>query len=180
MTNTTSATSTSNEKPKRLYPPTQLIVALEPRVLKVYMWILGWSGQGSVTFYPKQFVKATKLTEDEVERCIQTLEDIKLIDIGVIDQTFIITVNAEQHKKYYQIPMAKVLEGDGIKIADKVTWNIAEQKQPTAAQNIENMDDKQIQSMIYRLQATLDERQQMEKFVKVTSTPTEKFDDLPF
>lgn len=169
-------------KTKRLYPPTQLIVALEPRVLKVYMWILSWSAQGSVKFYPKQFAKATKLTVDEIEKCIQTLEDIKLIDIGVIDQTFILTPNAEQHNKYYQIPMAKVLEGDGIKMADKVTWNIAEQKQPTAAQNIENMDDKQIQSMIYRLQATLDERQQMQKFVTVAAAPTNvnNFDDLPF
>lgn len=169
-------------KTKRLYPPTQLIVALEPRVLKVYMWVLSWSAQGSVKYYPKQFAKATKLTEDEVERCIQTLEDIKLIDIGVIDQTFILTPNAEQHNKYYQIPMAKVLEGNGIKMADKVTWNITEQRQPTAAQDIENMDDKQIQSMIYRLQATLDERQQMQKFVKVAAAPTNvnNFDDLPF
>lgn len=169
-------------KTKRLYPSTQLIVALDPRVLKVYMWILSWSAQGSVKYYPKQFVKATKLTEDEVERCIQTLEDIKLIDIGVIDQTFILTPNAEQHNKYFQIPISKVLEGDGIKIADKVTWNIAEQRQPTAAQNIENMDDKQIQSMIFRLQATLDERQQMQKFVTVAAAPTNvnNFDDLPF
>lgn len=169
-------------KTKRLYPSTQLIVALDPRVLKVYMWILSWSSQGDVKYYPKQFVKATKLTEDEVERCIQTLEDIKLIDIGVIDQTFILTPNAEQHNKYFQIPISKVLEGDGIKMADKVTWNITEQRQPSAAQGIENMDDNQIQSMIMRLQATLDERKQMQKFVKVAAAPmtVNNYDDLPF
>lgn len=169
-------------KAKRLYPSTQLIVALEPRVLKVYMWILSWSAQGDIKYYPKQFVKATKLTEDEVERCIQTLEDIKLIDIGVIDQTFIFTPNSEQHNKYFQIPISKVLEGDGIKMADQVTWNITEQKQPTAAQElkIEDMNAEQIQALLVRLQASLNERKQMEKFVKVASTPTEKFDDLPF
>ena len=169
-------------KAKRLYPSTQLIVALEPRVLKVYMWILSWSAQGDIKYYPKQFVKATKLTEDEVERCIQTLEDIKLIDIGVIDQTFIFTPNSEQHNKYFQIPISKVLEGDGIKMADQVTWNITEQKQPTAAQElkIEDMNAEQIQALLIRLQASLQEKEQMKKFVKVASAPSEKFDDLPF
>lgn len=169
-------------KAKRLYPSTQLIVALEPRVLKVYMWILSWSAQGDIKYYPKQFVRATKLTEDEVERCIQTLEDIKLIDIGVIDQTFIFTPNSEQHNKYFQIPISKVLEGDGIKMADQVTWNITEQKQPTAVQNLnfDYMDDDQLEAVMIRLQASLNERKQMKKFVKVASIPTEKFDDLPF
>lgn len=169
-------------KAKRLYPSTQLIVALEPRVLKVYMWILSWSAQGDIKYYPKQFVRATKLTEDEVERCIQTLEDIKLIDIGVIDQTFIFTPNSEQHNKYFQIPISKVLEGDGIKMADQVTWNITERKQPTAAQElkIEDMNAEQIQALLVRLQASLNEKEQMEKFVKVTQSPSEKFDDLPF
>ena len=169
-------------KGKRLYPATQLIVALDPMVLKTYMWILSWSTQGSVKFYPKQFAKATKFTEDEVERCIQTLVDCKLVDISIIDQTFMITPSAEQNQKYYQIPISKVLEGNGIKMADKATWNVSEseQKQQTSTQNIEDMDDQQIQSMILRLQASLNERKQMEKLVKAASEPITDIDDLPF
>lgn len=169
-------------KGKRLYPATQLIVALDPMVLKTYMWILSWSTQGSVKFYPKQFAKATKFTEDEVERCIQTLVDCKLVDISVIDQTFMITPNAEQNQKYYQIPISKVLEGNGIKMADKATWNVSEsgQKQQTSAPSIEDMNDQEIQSMILRLQASLNERKQMEKLVKVASAPITDIDDLPF
>ena len=169
-------------KSKRMYPSTQLVVALDPKVLKTYMWILSWSTQGSVKYYSKQFAKATKFTEEEVEKCIQSLEDCKLIDIAYIDQTWVITPNAEQNQKYYQIPISKVLEGNGIKMADKVTWNVleSEKKQNSSQQSIEDMDDQQIQSMILRLQASLNERKQVEKLVKVASAPITEIDDLPF
>ena len=169
-------------KSKRMYPSTQLVVALDPKVLKTYMWILSWSTQGSVKYYPKQFAKATKFTEEEVEKCIQALEDCKLIDIAYIDQTWVITPNAEQNQKYYQVPISKVLEGSGIKMADKVTWNVleSEKQQNSSQQSIEDMDDQQIQSMILRLQASLNERKQVEKLVKVASAPITDIDDLPF
>lgn len=169
---------TQNEKPKRLFPSTQLMVALDSRVLKTYLWICSWMPTGGVRYYSRQFAKATKLTEDEVERCIQSLIDYKLVDVTNTDQGFVFMPNIDQAKKYFEVPMGKVLESDGIKMAEKATWNkdnIVVQKR-----KIEEMDAEQIQAMIYRLQASLEEKKQMEKFVKVTSTPTEKFDDLPF
>ena len=169
---------TQNEKPKRLFPSTQLIVALEPRVLKTYLWICSWMIQGGVRYYSRQFSKATKLTEDEVERCIQALIDYKLVDVTNTDQGFVLMPNVDQAKKYFEVPMGKVLESDGIKMAENATWNnenVAVQKR-----KIEEMNTEQIQAMIYRLQASLEEKKQMEKFVKVASIPTEKFDDLPF
>ena len=167
-----------NEKPKRLFPSTQLMVALESRVLKTYLWICSWMVQGGVRYYPRQFSKATKLTEDEVERCIQALIDYKLVDVTNTDQGFLFTPNVDQAKKYFEVPIAKAFESEGIKMAEKATWNkenIVVQKR-----KIEEMDAEQIQAMIYRLQASLQEKKQVEKFVKVASTPTEKFDDLPF
>ena len=169
---------TQNEKPKRLFPSTQLMVALEPRVLKTYLWICSWMAQGGVRYYSRQFAKATKLTEDEVERCIQTLLDCKLVNVTNTEQGFVFMPNVDQARKYFEIPMGKVLESEGIKMAETATWN----KESISVQKrkIEEMDADQIQAMIYRLQASLEEKKQKEKFVKVASIPTEQFDDLPF
>ena len=159
-------------KSKRIFPSTQLIVALDARVLKVYLWILSWSSsQGSVKYYEKQFAKACKLTEDEVDLCIQSLVDAKLIDISRVDQTWMITPNEEQNQKYYQIPISKVLEGKGIAMADTVTWNASEA--PT--QDISDMSEQQIQAMILRLQASLNEKKQLKGLIK-DNVPN----DLPF
>ena len=166
-----------NEKPKRLFPSTQLMVALDSMVLKTYLWICSWMAQGGVRYYSRQFSKATKLTEDEVERCIQALIDCKLVDVTNTDQGFVFTPNVDQAKKYFEVPMGKVLESDGIKMAEKATWNKTTTVQKS---KIEEMDAEQIQAMIYRLQASLQEKEQLKKFVKVTPSPTEKFDDLPF
>ena len=169
---------TQNDKPKRLFPSTQLMVALDSRVLKTYLWVCSWMAQGGVRYYSRQFSKATKLTEDEVERCIQALVDYKLVDVTNTEQGFLLMPNVDQAKKYFEVPMGKVLESDGIKMAENATWN----KENVAVQKrkIEEMNAEQIQAMIYRLQASLEEKKQMEKFVKVASSPTEKFDDLPF
>lgn len=159
-------------KSKRIFPSTQLIVALDAKVLKVYLWILSWSSsQGSVKYYEKQFAKACKLTEDEVDLCIQSLVDAKLIDISRVDQTWMITPNEEQNQKYYQIPISKVLEGKGIAMADTVTWNASEA--PT--QDISDMSEQQIQAMILRLQASLNEKKQLKGLIK-DNVPN----DLPF
>ena len=167
-----------NDKPKRLFPSTQLIVALNAEVLKTYLWICSWMVQGGVRYYSRQFAKAIGLPEDEVERCIQALIDYKLVNVTNTEQGFLLTPDAEQAKKYFEVPMGKVLEGGRIKMAETATWN--KESAVVQKRKIEDMNVEQIQAMIYRLQASLQEKKQMEKFVKVASTPTEKFDDLPF
>ena len=160
-------------KSKRIFPSTQLIVALDARVLKVYLWILSWSSsQGSVKYYEKQFAKACKLSEDEVELCIQSLVDAKLIDVSRVDQTWMLTPNEEQNQKYYQIPISKVLEGNGIKMAESVTWNCDVETK----QDVIDMSEQQIQAMILRLQAQLNEKKEVRKMV----TSSVNVDDLPF
>lgn len=169
-------------KGKRIYPATQLIVALDSRVLKVYLWILSWgSSQGSVKFYSKQFAKACKLTEDEVERCIQSLVDTKLIEVSRIDRTWMLTPNEEQNQKYYKVPISKVLEGNGIPMATEVTWNRDEidelfdaPKEKKQASSIEDMSDDDLKKLLMRIEASLSERQQVKELVKTNVT------DLPF
>lgn len=158
-------------KGKRIYPSSQLVCALDARVLKVLMWILGWQSQGSVKYYPKQFAKACKMTEDEVDLCIQTLIDIKLLDVSRIDQTWMLTPNAERFQKYFDVPISKVIESDGIPMAKEVTWNVEEEPK----QDIADMSEQEITAMILRLQAQLNEKQQVKKLVK-NNEP----DDLPW
>lgn len=133
---------------------------------------------GGVRYYSRQFAKATKLTEDEVERCIQALIDYKLVDVTNTEQGFLLTPNIEQARKYFEVPMSKALESDGIKMAENATWN--KESAVVQKRKIEDMNVEQIQAMIYRLQASLQEKEQLKKFVKVTPSPAEKFDDLPF
>ena len=164
---------------KKIYPSSQLVCALDAKVLKTFMWILAWQNQGSIKFYPKQFAKATKLTVEEVEKCIQALEDAKLIDISYVDQTWVITPNAEQAQKYYDVPLAKVLEGKGIPMAEKVTWNVLESEKQQEVK-ADDMSEQQIQAMILRLQAQLNEKQQVNKLVRQMAEPAVEYNDLPF
>ena len=157
------------ENKKRIYPSSQLVVALDSKTLKVAMWILGWSSQGSVKYYPKQFAKACKMTEEEVELCIQTLVNCKLLDVSKIDQTWMLTPNAEQFQKYYEVPMSKVLEGNGIPMAKEVTWNKEE---------VNEESDEDLKRQIMMLQAKLSERQQMKKCV--VTVEDNYCNDLPF
>ena len=118
---TTSTQTTSNEKPKRLYPSRQLLVALEARVLKTYLWILNWGG--SVRYFSRQFSNAIGLSENRVERCIQALVDNRLITVTNTGQGFLLTPNAEEHQKYFMIPLGQMLGCDKIKMAREATWN---------------------------------------------------------
>ena len=170
------AQTTPIEKPKRLYPSTQLLAALNYKVLATYLWILTWGG-GSVRYYSRHFSKATGLSEERVEQCIQALVDSRLITVTNTEEGFLLTPNAEEHNKYFKMPLAQILDGDKITMARKVTWT---QTQAVQKKKFEDMDAEQIQALIVRLQASLEEKKQMEKFVKVTPSPTEKFDDLPF
>jgi hypothetical protein len=149
-----------------------LIVALDSRVLKLYLWILSWSAKGDVKYYPKQFAKACKLTEEEVDKCLQSLVDAKLITVTNYGEGWMLSVNAEQNQKYYQVPISKVLEGNGIPMAEKVTWNVVETK--------DDESDEELQRQILMLQARLNERQQVRKKVVTATSTNNVVDDLPF
>ena len=155
---------------KRIYPATQCICALPPIALKTYLYLLGWQSQETIKLYVKQIAKACKLTEEDVELAIQTLENVHLIDICKIDQTYCATINMEQAQKYYNVPISKIMESDGIKMATEVKWNVEEED------DSDDMSEQQLQSMILKLQAQLNEKRQVKKLIKTNDV----VDDLPW
>ena len=166
-------------KTKRIYPSTQLVVGLDAKVLKVLMWICGWSSQGSIKYYPKQFAKACKMEEEEVEKCIQALINIKLISISKEGQNWMITPNADTFQKSYEYPMAKVLDGKTIVMSENVTWNQETKVEAKQASNdIEDMSEADLKRLLLRIEASLSEKQQLRNCV-VTAEPKE-VDDLPY
>ena len=131
------AQTTANEKPKRLYPISQLVVALDSKVLKTYLWITIWGG--SVRYFPRQFSNAIGLSQNRVERCIQALVDNRLITVTNTGQGFLLTPNAEEHWKYSEIPLGQMIGCDKIKMAREATWN---KTTPVQKQKFENSEQK--------------------------------------
>jgi hypothetical protein len=159
---------------KKVYASLQLVSALPANVLKVFMWITGWNTE--VKYYSKQFSKALKMDVKEVELCIQTLINVNLIDAAIVDSTWILTPNSETNQKYYTVPLAKVIEGKGIQMATEVTWMSTEAD--SKATDPSEMSEDEIKRMILRLQASLNEKQQIKHTVKSATPAT--VDDLPF
>ena len=135
---TTSKQSTPNEKPKRLYPISQLVVALDAKVLKTYLWITIWGG--SVRYFSRQFANAIGFSENRVERCIQALVDKRLVTVTNTEQGFLLTPNAEEHWKYSEIPLGQMIGCEKIKMADEATWN---KTTPIQKPKIEDSEQKQ-------------------------------------
>lgn len=168
-------------KTKRIYPSQQLVCSLDANVLKCLMWLLGWQTQGDIKIYVHQMSKFLHMDEEIIELCIQTLEDVHLIDIKRVDQTWIANLNAEQIQKYFNIPMEKIKDGNGIQMASEVTWNQEVKVEVKEASNdIEDMSDDELKLLLKRIQISLNERDQMKKVV-VSSKPTNNdIDSLPF
>lgn len=159
---------------KRIYPSQQLVCCLDSKVLKIFMWLCGWQSQGDIKLYIKQMSKFLHLTEEECELGLQTLENIHLIDIKKIEQTYIANINAEQVDKYFKIPISKIAEGNGIPMATEVKWNVEEEE------DVDDMSEQQLQSMILRLQAQLNEKRQVKELVKTASVDDDLLSQLPF
>ena len=169
-------------KSKKIYPSQQLVCALDSRVLKTLMWILGWQSQGDIKIYVHQMSKFLHMDEEVIELCIQTLEDVHLIDIKRVDQTWIANLNAETFQKYFNIPMEKIKDGNGIQMASEVTWNQEVKVEVKEASNdIEDMSEQDLRLLLLRIEASLNEKQQLRKCV-VTNEPKKEVDDygLPF
>ena len=168
-------------KSKKIYPSQQLVCSLDANVLKCLMWLLGWQSQGDIKIYVHQMSKFLHMDEEIIELCIQTLEDVHLIDIKRVDQTWIANLNAEQIQKYFNIPMEKIKDGNGIQMASEVTWNQEVKVEVKEASNdISDMSDDELKMLLKRIQISLNERDQM-KTVVVSSKPTNNdIDSLPF
>lgn len=169
------------EKKEKVYMSSQLVCMLPPMACKVFQYILGWQNSETIKYYPKQYAKMLHMDELEVELAIQTLVDNKLLEIGKIDQTFILNINKEQVKKYFDVPLQKVHDHEGFKMSQKITWNVSEQEKPKSdTTDVEGMSESQLQNLLLRIEASLNEKKQMKEMVKMASEPCISTDDLPF
>lgn len=157
---------------KIIYPSTQLVALLHPKVLKVYLYLLGWQNSKSLKLYTNQLAKATKLTEKDVEISIQSLIDNKLIQVK-FNGEYEVTFNGEEAQKYYYYPIKDIVEMELLPVSTDITWN---KEIKTKPDSIEEMTEDQMKALILRLQASLKEKEQVKKMIKTSNVK----DDLPF
>jgi hypothetical protein len=158
---------------KKAFVSTQLLAVLPPMALKTLMYICNWQNSpNGIMLYEHRFAKTLKMTEQEVRLCIQTLINLKLIDLTRIDGKWRIEINVDEFGKYLKIPMERVIEHEGYKMADKVEYEAVEENKPSS---IEDMSDDDLKKLLMRIEASLSERQQVKELVK-----TNVQSDLPF
>lgn len=158
---------------KKAFVSTQLLAVLPPMALKTLMYICNWQNSpNGIMLYEHRFAKTLKMTEEEVRLCIQTLINLKLIDLTRIDGKWRIEINVDEFGKYLKIPMERVIEHEGYKMADKVEYEAVEENKPSS---IEDMSDDDLKRLLMRIEASLSERQQVKELVK-SNVPN----DLPF
>lgn len=156
---------------KKIYPPQQLVVALDAETFKLFSFICNW--KDGLKYFSTGICKALKTTEEELELSIQTLVNAKLVNITNEADVTVIRPNGEQCQKYFAIPIKDVIDGNGIPRATEVTWKT---KQTSSS----NMTKEQLQQAILMLQAQLKEKEEVEKLVKAVRPEAVKCDDLPF
>ena len=155
---------------EKVFISNQLACMLPPIALKVLNYLINWQSQVQIKYYEAQFSKMLHMDKSEIETAIQTLIDLKLITCSQIDQKWVIELENEQIQKYFKVPMQKVGEHEGFKLSKEITWNKVE-----SSIDDDEMTEQQIQSMILRLQAQLNEKRQVKKMIK-----NDVVDDLPF
>ena len=170
------------ETKEKVYMSNQLICMLPPLACKVFGYILGWQNSSDIKYYPKQYSKMMHLSEREVEVAIQTLVDNNLLEIGRIDQTWLLNINKKVVKKYFEVPMQKIHDHDGLKLSTNITWNKTEQEQASSAVDVEDMSEEQLAKLLQRVQVMLNEKQETKKLVKMAcaASSSSESDDLPF
>ena len=138
---------------KRIYPSTQLVALLHPKVLKVYQYLLGWQNS-KPKVYQKQLSKVLKLSEKDIEISIQTLIDNKLIQVNDFEVSF------NDISKYSEIPIQTVTDMELLPVSTEITWN---KQTKTPIESIDDLTEDQMKLLILRLQASLNEKEQVKK-----------------
>lgn len=158
---------------EKVFMSTQLCAVLPPMVCKLAIFLVNWQNSPTgIMLYEHRFARTLKMSEQEIRLCIQTLMNLKLIDLTNVDGKFRIEFNVDEWKKYMKIPMDRVVEHEGYKMATKVTYYQSETPSSTA-----EMSTEQLEKMIQMMTAQLNERKEVARLIKTASEPQ---DDLPF
>lgn len=160
---------------EKVFMSQQLCCMLQPLALKLMCYILNWQNATVIKYYEKQFCKFLHLSPREVEIGIQTLVDNNLIDVSNIDNGWVIEINKDTVRKYFNVSMQTVHDHDVLPLSTKVTWNVVEEEQPKQGSKLDSMSDDELKKLLLRIEASLNERQQVKELVK-SNEPM----DLPF
>lgn len=143
----------------RVWMSTQLCCMLPSLAVKVLHYLLNWN-KPEIKYFEKQMTKLMHLTKEELELAIQTLVDNNLISIRKDGDTFVLVINREQIKKYYNVPLQKVHDHQGFQLSKNVTWN-----KVSVTTEKKELSDEDIEKKILMLQAMLKERQQVKELI---------------
>ena len=160
----------------RVYLSTQLLSVLPPIVLKVASFLCNWQNSpNGIMLYEHRFAKTLKMTEEDVRISIQTLINLKLIDLTNIDNKWKIEFNPTEWQKYYKIPMDKVIEHEGYKLATEVTYDKVQKED-----SFSNLSDDQLEKMIRELQRRKEEKKKGCQVIYANATDDNYCSGLPF
>lgn len=161
---------------ERVYLSTQLLSVLPPIVLKVASFLCNWQNSpNGIMLYEHRFAKTLKMTEEEVRISIQTLINLKLIDLTNIDNKWKIEFNPTEWQKYYKIPMDKVIEHECYKLATEVTYDKVQKED-----SFSNLSDDQLEKMIRELQRRKEEKKKGCQVIYANATDDNYCSNLPF
>jgi hypothetical protein len=160
---------------EKVFISTQLLAVLPPTALKVAAFIVNWQNSPNGVFlYENRFAKTLKMTVDEIRIAVQTLLNLGLIQLIPFEGKRKIEILPDMWQRYYKVPMDKVINHEGYKLAEEVTYDADENKKSST--DISDMSDAELKTLLLRIEASLSERQQMKKCVVNNQEPT----DLPF
>lgn len=147
----------------------QLIALLPCVAVKLLSFMLMFqSNPKGVFLYEHRFARMLKITDEEVRLAVQTLINLKLIDLTNIDGKFRVEFNKDQFDKYFKVDIQKVLDHVGYQLATEVTYN--KEVEAPKQKDITDMSDAELRTLLLRVQASINERQQLkEKVVNLQS-----------
>ena len=172
------------EKNERVWLSTQLICMLRPMPLKTLAYVMNWQKTPEMKYFPRQMTKLLHITEQELEVSIQTLITHRLITVRKEGDTWMLKLNKDTIKKYYDVPLQTVHDHDVLPLDTDVKWNKEETSGFKKGQ-IDGMTGEQMEAMIKELQVRLEQHKQVQQMIKTASAaqkrePAIEYNDLPF
>ena len=155
----------------------QLICMLPPLALKVMGYLLNWQKYDIIKYFPKQMCGFMHITENELELALQTLEDNKLICISKIDGQYAIQLEKKMIMSYINVPMQKVHDHEGFKLATEVTWNAEDKSEEL---NMASISDEQLERMIKEFQRRKSEKKGCQVIYPSGLSQDDLLGQLPF
>lgn len=152
------------ETNEKAFMTQQLICMLPSLCVKVLGYLLNWQKYPVIKYYENQMTKFMHISKEELEVAIQTLSDRHLIDISKIDGQWAIQLDKKTIMSYINVPMQKVHDTEGFKLADRITWNVEEKKDDSRfsdeffKKKFDQVTDQELECLVKELQRRREEK----------------------